>query len=64
MDQTYYDTITKMEKAGIDKEYMVGWMGGYMQNPEREEQRSTEAYAAGFEDGSNKNTDNMDKFKA
>jgi hypothetical protein len=64
MDQTYYDTIDKMEKAGINREYMVGWMGGYLQNPEREEQRTTEAYAAGFEDGSNKNTDNMDKFKA
>ena len=64
MDQTYYDSIDKMEKAGIDREYMVGWMGGYLQNPEREEQRTTEAYAAGFEDGSNKNTDNMDKFKA
>lgn len=64
MDQTYYDSIDKMEKAGINREYLVGWMGGYMQNPEREEQRLSEAYTAGFEDGSNKNTDNMDKYKA
>ena len=64
MDQTYYDAIDKMEKAGINREYMVGWMGGYMQNPEREEQRTSDAYTAGFEDGSNKNTDNMDKYKA
>ncbi|MDH5632831.1 MAG: hypothetical protein OEZ10_07535 [Gammaproteobacteria bacterium] len=64
MDQTYYDIVDKMEKAGIDREYMLGWMGGYLQNPDREEQRHTEAYDAGFEDGSNKNTDNMDNFKA
>ncbi len=64
MDQTYYDTVDKMEKTGVDREYMLGWMGGYLHNPDREEQRHTEAYDAGFEDGQNKNTDNMDKYKA
>lgn len=63
MDQTYYDTVDKMEKAGINAEYMNGWMCGYLHNPKREEQRLNEAYDAGYDDGWNKSTDNMDKFK-
>ena len=63
MDQTYYDTVNKMEQSGIDPEYMDGWMSGYLHNPEREEQRVNEAYSAGYEDGKNKGTDKMDSFK-
>lgn len=63
MDQTYYDTVDKMEKAGINDEYMNGWMCGYLHNPKREEQRLNEAYDAGYDDGYNQNTDSMDKFK-
>lgn len=63
MDQTYYDTVNKMEQSGIDPEYMDGWMSGYLHNPEREEQRVNEAYSAGYEDGKNKSTDKMDSFK-
>lgn len=59
MDQTYYETVSKMEKAGANMEYMNGWMCGYLHNPKREEQRITEAYDAGYEDGQNKSTDNM-----
>lgn len=40
-----------MEKAGVDAEYLQGWQGGYLVNPEREEQRLTEAYEAGYADG-------------
>jgi len=64
MDPMYYETITKLEAAGTDQEYVNGWAGGFLHNPEREEQRATEAYSAGYEDGSNGNTDNADKFKA
>jgi hypothetical protein len=64
MDQMYYDTITKLENDGTDGEYINGWLSGYMHNPEREEQRVTDAYKAGYEDGSEKNTDRAGDFKA
>ena len=64
MDQVYYDTVSKMESEGISAEYMDGWMSGYLQNPLREEQRITDEYQAGYDDGTAKNTDNMDKYKA
>ncbi len=59
MDQTYYDAVSKMEEMNVDREYVLGWMGGYLENPEREEQRVTEAYEAGYEDGQGKSTDNF-----
>ena len=59
MDQTYYDSVTKMEQLDVDEQYMLGWMQGYLQNPKIEEQRITEAYEAGYEDGESKNTDNF-----
>jgi len=46
-----------MEKAGVDAEYLQGWQGGYLVNPEREEQRLTEAYEAGYADGVEHNMD-------
>lgn len=64
MDQAYYDTVSKMESDSISAEYMDGWMSGYMQNPLREEQRITDAYQAGYDDGTEKNTDNMAAHKA
>jgi len=63
MNQDYYNAVTKMEKEGVDPEYIQGWQGGFLNNPEREEQRVTEAYSAGFEDGKAKNTDNFAKWK-
>ncbi len=62
MDQTYYDAVTKMEELGVDEEYIQGWMGGYLRNPEREEQRVNEAYEAGYADGKEKNTDNFSNW--
>lgn len=47
----YYQSIDKMEKAGVDREYIQGWIGGYMGNPPREEQRVTPAYEAGYGHG-------------
>ncbi len=37
-------------------------MGGYLQNPAREEQRVTEAYEAGYNDGSNGNTESAEQW--
>ena len=64
MDPMYYETITKLEEMGADPEYVNGWASGFLHNPQREEQRLTEAYSAGYDDGSNKNTDSADKFKS
>lgn len=57
MNQFYYDTVTKMEKAGVDPEYVNGWQCGYLLNPKREEQRLNEAYNAGYDDGSSHKAD-------
>jgi len=61
MNQEYYDTVVSMEKAGVDAEYIQGWQGGYLVNPEREEQRLTDAYEAGYADGTEHN---LDGFKS
>ena len=63
MNQQYYDTVVKLEKDGVDPEYIQGCQGGYLMNPIREEQRVNEAYEAGFEDGRAKTTDNAANFK-
>ena len=62
MDQFYYDAVDKMDKAGVDWEYVQGWIGGYLGNPEREEQRVTDAYSAGYQDGQERNADNFDSW--
>lgn len=62
MNQAYRDAITKMEEQGVDPEYILGWQGGYLGHPEREEQRVTDAYTAGYEDGQGKSTDNMNSW--
>ena len=59
MNQEYYDAVTKMEEMGVDPEYIQGWQGGYVCNPEREEQRVNEAYSAGYEDGLERSTENF-----
>ena len=51
MDTTYYQTIERLENLGVDPEYVQGWVGGYLGNPEREEQRVSDAYKAGYQDG-------------
>ena len=53
----YNETIDQLEKLGIDQDYIQGWVGGYLRNPEREEQRVTGAYKAGYEDGQGGVTD-------
>jgi hypothetical protein len=44
---------------GVNAEYVQGWQGGYVHNPEREEQRVNEAYSAGFADGTERTTENF-----
>jgi len=51
MNQTYYQAINTMEKKGVDAEYINGWACGFLHNPKREEQRLTDAYNAGYDDG-------------
>ena len=63
MDQNYRDAISRMEEEGVDPEYILGWQGGYLGHPVREEQRLTEAYQAGFEDGQEKETGNFGNWK-
>jgi hypothetical protein len=63
MDKMYYETIDKLEKMGVDPEYIQGWIGGYLENPKREEQRITKAYEAGYEDGTTKEINSAEQFK-
>ena len=63
MNKTYYDTIKQFENDGVDNDYVVGWASGYLGNPKREEQRITDAYNAGYEDGLGKITENVDAWK-
>ena len=58
----YHQTISEMEKKNVDAEYIQGWIGGFMGNPKREEQRITEAYEKGFEDGSSHDTSNYESW--
>lgn len=62
MDQTYYNAVTEMEKMKVEREYMLGWMGGYLHNPMREEQRVTQAYEAGYQDGNQKATSHFSQW--
>ena len=52
MDHQFYrQTVARMQEMRVDPDYIQGWIGGYMGNPRREEQRVTEAYGSGYEDG-------------
>ncbi|MGA0342976.1 MAG: Alvin_2107 family globule sulfur oxidation protein [Arenicellales bacterium] len=62
MDSIYYETVDKLEKMGVDPDYVQGWVGGFLGNPEREEQRVTPAYSAGYEDGQNQVTDSASNY--
>ena len=43
MNQIYRDTLTAMEKKGVNAEYVNGWACGFLRNPKREEQRLNKA---------------------
>jgi hypothetical protein len=59
MNKEYYDAVVKMEEMGVNNEYIQGWQGGYLFNVKREEQRLTEAYEAGYDDGLEKTQENF-----
>ena len=57
MSSEYYDTIDHLEKQSVDADYILGWAGGFLDNPAREEQRLTQAYTAGYADGKARHTE-------
>ena len=62
MDEFYHTTCTKIDEQNADPDYLLGWQGGYLGHPEREEQRVTEAYTAGYADGREKTLNNVEKW--
>lgn len=58
----YRETIVEMESKNVDRDYVQGWAGGFMGNPKREEQRVSEAYEKGYEDGRNGETSNYENW--
>lgn len=63
MNNPYYEAIDKMEKAGVDAEYISGWASAYYLNPMREEQRQNDAYTAGYEKGKAKDASGFEAWK-
>ena len=57
MNQAYRDAVTQMEEMQLQEEYILGWQGGFLGHPQREEQRLSEAYEAGYADGSARSTE-------
>ena len=55
MSTPYYDAVDRMQKQGVNPEYINGWAGGFLRNPKREVQRLNEAYEAGYAHGLEKN---------
>ena len=59
---TYYEGVKKMEEMGVNDNYIQGWVAGYLQNPEIEEQRITDEWEAGYEDGQNHSEENFANY--
>jgi len=59
MNQQYRDATSQMEKLNLQSDYIIGWQGGFLGHPLREEQRVNEAYKAGYTDGSEQSTENF-----
>lgn len=51
MKNQYHQTITDLEKQGVSSDYILGWASGFLGNPKLEEQRISDAYQVGYEDG-------------
>lgn len=47
----FHSTLKTMHDAGVSKEYYHGWASGALGNTALEEQRVTDDYTAGYEDG-------------
>ena len=63
MNETYRNAVVQMEEQGVQDEYILGWQGGFLGHPPREETRTTDAYDAGYEDGQEKNLANIGNWK-
>ncbi len=48
---TYYEGVKKMEEMGVNDNYIQGWVAGFLNNPEIEEQRITDEWESGYKDG-------------
>lgn len=57
MGNLYYEHLDRMEKAGVDGEYLNGWAAGFLRNPPRGEQFLNDAYEAGYKDGESRDLD-------
>ncbi len=63
MEQSlYHSTLKAMHEAGVSDAYCHGWASGALGNPALEEQRVTEDYTAGYEDGKNGQTDGYQRW--
>jgi len=63
MSNRYYETIKQLENMKVSRQYILGWASGYLGNPEIEEQRITQAWQAGYEDGKNGSTEEAENWK-
>jgi len=59
---TYYEGVKKMEEMGVNDNYIQGWVAGFLNNPEIEEQRITDEWESGFEDGKEHTDSNFGSF--
>ena len=59
---TYYEGVKKMEEMGVNDNYIQGWVAGFLNNPELEEQRITDEWVSGFEDGKEQTDANFANF--
>ena len=63
MQNIYYETIRRLEEMKVQRQYILGWASGYLGNPEIEEQRMTDAWQAGYDDGKACSTDEAENWK-
>ncbi|MXZ81146.1 MAG: hypothetical protein F4Z15_07240 [Gammaproteobacteria bacterium] len=63
MQNIYYETIKRLEQMKVQRQYILGWASGYLGNPEIEEQRMTDAWQAGYDDGKARSTDEAENWK-
>ena len=59
---TYYEGVKKMEEMGVNDNYIQGWVACFLNNPELEEQRITDEWESGFEDGKEHTDANFANF--
>lgn len=58
----YHDTVDRLQQLQVHDDYIQGWIGGYLGNPKREEQRISDAYEAGYQDGGNADASKMGEW--